>query len=89
MLTPLHNFKMIFRLAKPIKLISFENYSEGNYLCHLLYCTVTNPHYLTLSDTVQGLGTTGSDRDLIQLRSHSTCPITSHALTAHQTALSL
>jgi len=48
MLTPLHNFKTIFKLAKPIKLISFENYSKGNYLRHLLYCTVTNPHYLTL-----------------------------------------
>jgi hypothetical protein len=89
MLTPLHNSKTIFRLAKPKKWISFEYYSEGKYFCHLLYRTVTNPHYLTLSDTVQGSGTTGSDRGLIQLRSHSTRPITSHALTAHKTALSL
>ena len=89
MLTTLHNFKTIFRLAKPIKFISFENYSEGNYFRHLLYHTVTNPHCLTLSDTVHGSGTTGSDRDLIQLRLHSTRPITLHALTTQQTALSL
>ena len=65
--TTLHNFKTIFRLAEPIKLISFKNYSEGNYFCHLLHRTVTNPHYLTVSGTVQRSGTTGSDRDLIQL----------------------
>jgi hypothetical protein len=57
----------------------------------VIYCTftVTIPYYLTVSDTVQWSGTTGSDRDLIQLRSHSTRPMTSRALTAHQTALSL